>query len=98
MHMFELNLIKTIEDNETCEIEKEIERVKCKENINKLEVKNDEKESDLKDNTKDFAAFKKESKMPHKELEEQVHEQENKLRKKERNNKGLTEHLSHKEM
>ena len=70
MHAFELNLIKMIEDNETCKIEKEIERANCKENTNKLEVKNDEIESDLKDKIKEFAVFKKESKMHNKELEE----------------------------
>ena len=72
MHAFELNLIRTIEDNETCKIEKEIERVKCKENIKKLEVKNDEIESNSKDKTKEFAVFKKESKVHNKELEEQM--------------------------
>ena len=59
MHVFELNLIKMIEDNETCKIKKEIERVKFKENMNKLEVKNDETESDLRDKIKEFAVFKK---------------------------------------
>ena len=44
IHVFELNLIITIEDYETCAIEKEIERVKCKENVSELEVKNKIKE------------------------------------------------------
>ena len=48
IHTLELNLIRTIEDNNTCKIEKEIKRNKHKENINRLEVKNDEALSDLK--------------------------------------------------
>ena len=49
MCVFELNLMKKIEDNEACEIEKETERLKCKEIMSELEVRNDEIESDLKD-------------------------------------------------
>ena len=66
--------------------------------MNELEVKNDEIESDLKDKTKEFAVFKKESNMCNKELEEQMHQQENKLKKMERVNEGLTQHANHKEM
>ena len=66
--------------------------------MSKLQVKNDEIESDLKDETKEFAVFKKESKVRDKEMEEQVREQEKKLNKMERDHKGLAEHVSHKEM
>ena len=49
MRAFELN--KTLEDDEICKIEKEIERAKCKEKMNKLEVNDEEIESGLKDKT-----------------------------------------------
>ena len=98
MHVFELNLIRTIEDNETCKIEKEMERVKCEEKMNNLEVDNDEIESDLKNEIKEFAVFNKKSIMRDKKLEEKMHEQEQKLMKIERVNKGLTDHVNHKEI
>ena len=98
MHAFELNLIRTIEDDETCKNEKEIERIKCKENVNELEVKNDEIESDSKNKTKEFAVFNKKSIVHNKELEEQMHEQEIKLTIMERVNKGFNDHVNDKEM
>ena len=66
--------------------------------MNKLEVKNDETKSDLKDETKEFAVFNKKSVMCKLELEEQMREQEKQLEKMERVNKGLTEHVNFKEM
>ena len=98
VRVFELNLMKMVEDNEACEIEKETKRVKCKENMSKLEVKNDEIESDSKYKTKEFDICKKEIKTRNKELEEETHEQERKLKKIEKVNEGLAEHVNHKEM
>ena len=66
--------------------------------MNTLEAKNEEIESDLKDKIKEFAVFNKESNTHNKELKEQMHEQEKKLKKMERVNKGLTEHVNCKEM
>ena len=95
--MLELNLMKTTEHDEVCKIKKEVEREKCKEIMSKLEVKNGETDSDLKDKVKEFAVFQKESKARGKEMEEQAREQESKLKKMERLNKGLAETVSYKE-
>ena len=72
--MFELNSMKTTEDDEACGIGKEIERAKRKERVSKLEVKSDEAEIDSKDEAKEFDVFKKESKVRNEELEEQARE------------------------
>ena len=61
--LFELNLTRTIEENETCKIEREIEREKCKENVNRLEFKNGLELSDLKNKTKETTVFNKEINM-----------------------------------
>ena len=44
--MFEMNLLRTIEDNEKCKNEIDMEREKFNDNISRLEVKNDEVVSD----------------------------------------------------
>ena len=54
MHVFELNLIRTIEDNETCKIENEIEREKNQININRLNIKNDKVMMELKNKIKEI--------------------------------------------